>query len=1725
MPNNAPAEGERAAIRGFVVQYRDVAASLIYERLLSPNHGALQSISLVDPRAEKLDDVQITSATSHDAYQVKWVSDPAGVTLRSLTTSSGDDESPLRQLYDAWVALRDAYTDQKIIVHWVTNAPPSQSAERRNVVGDGARRPETPTMAAFLRDVHLPFAEGARPIPARWKTAWRFVRRAIGSPPARDFDTFMESCRFDLNYSAVEPDLEPSEKQQRTQDIRAIWASLLNEVADSPRGQRLHLSRKELLNLTGLGDRLRPTSHHDFPRPDIPYVSIEATLQEIGEALEQLPGGYIGILGSPGSGKSTLLSSFARDRIRAGDLVVQYYAYTGDGEPKAGVRSESEAFLRDVVLEFHNQGVGALEVLPGPSRLSYLDGLHRQLSDLGKRYQETGAQAVLVIDGLDHVPRQHPVRGFLADLPLPSQLPDGVFIVVGSQTEKLPELPPAIQNALAAGEPSRIDIKLLTRVDVAYVLREADSLPDLPSDAVENAFEKTEGHPLALALLVHRLRDSQTTEEAEEIIGSAALPAKLYADLWKQVERDHAVCHLLGLVARVPGPIDLVWISEWFDSPTAVSQVFREYRHLFRRESDDRWHFFHDSFRAFLLEQTEAYMPGGWGKALHSELAANAGRSNSPHSWTELYHSDLAEKRERVATLSQPRVAREQFVAFRPSSSITGDLATAAGHAAESGDTALLCALAAASEEIAQRETVLDRYTGSTLLDLARFGRLRDAARFARSGRTLLIHPTTALHLVSYLHDGGLLLDAEQLFDLAAPRDLFVAEKSIGRDFLSEKQYRLLAWARVAPLFSKLDAIAESIGKVFIRANELHSDDRRYDENDLEATSRLRRKLFLAVSKTLIEDSRSDDLKRWVMDLADTAIPIEDDGDGDWAAWHRSLAKAESRLDAARTSLERQRPEIAASLLQPFEEADDELIRDTAEDFGFERTVQVAEALQQSGADEVAVLKWLPDFSDGELRPFTWLSRDKDPWLRAVRLRSIFEKPPPDLTRSEPESSDEGFLRFQRAVAGLAEFSARARRGERKSSDTVLSQLVPLFTQFPNVCRNPYRDQIYWKDHIDIVNARAWLYAQAVETADEHGPAARKALLAHLSDLHPSPEPVVTSNPDEFWTADDIRSVAIAAHRCHTPSTWIQAFLSPLERDAKEREDVDGRTQTFLELADTWNEAGRPDEAVRLLQRALRESLGVGYRKDYQLARIVSLLGWLLDAGRATLDDRDAAKWVAHLARVIVHSSYGTETKQASVAAQELVAVAFRWHPPKGANLALWFRNEDLGWEPLVTLEVIRAAVAVDASTIPFASDVLLEYMVPRSSQKGDLRGSYPDLTEFIVERAAEDYDVDTEALARDISARIDHLVSEESLGSAVADEWKAGVGAALRALGSDQVAIELGIPEPDRVRSTFDDAEPVLGLGDPERELSWGELRNQVASSSLPDVLAGSYTSEEVSVWRLAIVNFLPGLTETQTVKVADFVFGHPELLRSDVEQALFQHLADLGQRELAWRFGERLLQHARSHYDPWIPGGGGPGYNITEALINADPDGARPVVLRLLAEDAAVRPSTVFPWLSSLLPFLSATPDPSSHWSPIEDYLRALAPNATSDPIPTWEYGSDESDAYLGLTAYVFSLLTISTENQGLRRAILSELQRGDYRMTTAVEHALAGPDPVRRSLLYTLDSISVEVPIALWHLRPPLLRIAPSLPDGLQAMAQRITNRIESETVNTLLDLGDR
>jgi hypothetical protein len=439
------------------------------------------------------------------------------------------------------------------------------------------------------------------------------------------------------------------------------------------------------------------------------------------------------------------------------------------------LRGEATNFLHDVTLRLHEAGIAQVN-RPDPSdRTALLSLFYEQLKALGDDFLKTGIKTVILIDGLDHIEReQNVVRSLLQDLPLPEHVPDGVYIVLGSQTDELSGLPPRIHYTLQDNE-RRIIVGKLQLSDVQTIALEA--IPELSIKEQYRVFVLSAGHPLALIYLLKRLLQAAHVQERSRILDESVLYTgnieEQYWSHWRQIELDETLTHTLALLSRVRGSIALNWIAQWVSKPILrkLQKLFLTY---FQQEGPDYWVFFHNSFRLFLIQRTEQPLPGvrpdHLRRQYHVELAEKYKESGNPWHWETLYHLYNSGNFKDVIVLGESHWFLDQVAALRPLDAVQTDIRLAIQAAGNIGDVVALARLTLIWAAVEQRASVLENRKLPDLLIKA--GEPYKAAEQLRDNLQLRVEPTQALRLSVELIDAGLETEGRQLFALAEPLEL-----------------------------------------------------------------------------------------------------------------------------------------------------------------------------------------------------------------------------------------------------------------------------------------------------------------------------------------------------------------------------------------------------------------------------------------------------------------------------------------------------------------------------------------------------------------------------------------------------------------------------------------------------------------------------------------------------------------------------------------------------------------------------------------------------------------------------------------------------------------------------------------------------------------------------------------------------------------------------------------
>jgi len=652
-------EGEIAAVRGFTKQY-EYSACVIYNAM---QEGIFDAIYLANPEAGLLDDLLLESKGVLQATQIKTETNASSVALSSQLISS----KLISEIVASWLSLEAGHGAGNVRANYIFGGYFSSSDYA--LANDGSEGPRH--SAAFVDFINRDKLTREEISASRWSSKLEEMRELCGLTE-EDFIRFLNCFRLCDRDEVARKRIEayPPSERRRLLEIQSLLPRL---IAEAHPGEKW--TESELVQKLGWRSKLSQRNFHDFPVPDDFQDNI-TTQNEVIAAIKDYTSGYISLLGPPGSGKSTLLQRALFSNVDYG--VARYLAFIPDQRHGLG-RAEAGEFLNDLTSELSDLGFMSGSRFWNDTLSELRSELLRQLNEAGQRYSETGRKTVVIVDGLDHVPREEtPNISFLKELPPAHSIPDGVLFVLGTQHLELEDL-----NATAkqqAGKPGRcIKVDPLPRAAI-FEMAEAAGIPSFVSRA--ELYSATAGHPLTARYFIEALKSVPDAGIAERLMsftdGLGHSLEQIYDRVWKALQPREDSKRVLALLARADGSVSAEQLALTVND-NAVEDVLSHAGFLLSRTEDGFLSIFHNSFRLFLATETNKRFGQSDLKTerdLYSVLADLAARSSKddPQRWMELRYRARAGDGDGVLSIGTPDYFRASLAAYRPSTEIYIDL-------------------------------------------------------------------------------------------------------------------------------------------------------------------------------------------------------------------------------------------------------------------------------------------------------------------------------------------------------------------------------------------------------------------------------------------------------------------------------------------------------------------------------------------------------------------------------------------------------------------------------------------------------------------------------------------------------------------------------------------------------------------------------------------------------------------------------------------------------------------------------------------------------------------------------------------------------------------------------------------------------------------------------------------------------------------------------------------
>ncbi|MEV6527465.1 ATP-binding protein [Longispora sp. NPDC051575] len=1630
-------DGERVAVEGFGGQYLIAAQRVL---MLAQD---LVEVRVADPEAGAVDDFAACTEDAVHALQVKSPTFPGTITLNDLCAVGKNGRSHVGDLADGWTRLvaREAESGlrREVTVWFITEDNAANKERKFPTCTLGSHTSAFVQNALYpvqsrLRAGEVPPAE----LVEGWRAAFDKLHDASGLDEGAFWD-FLRCVRFEFGAKADPAWLGGSVQQvgRLRSEAVALAKYFFGRVAMLEDDVRVVEIAAEELWKAMVWDS-RPGFHHPhvFPVPAAYVVNddVEIAVHDLVDSTER---GYVLLEGAPGSGKSTLLAATELPTAR----VVRYYAFVPD-TPSVNVRGEAAGFVDDVCSALRKAGVRT--TVGGSTAADLRTRLAEAMDACAADYRSGGMKTVIVVDGLDHIPReQNPVMSLLSVLPAPDQVPDGVVFLLGSQTAQF--LSGAIRAHLSTAR--RVRMSPLADVQVLDIADRAGVGQALHPGQRERLVDAVGGHPLALTYLLRSLEAALAGDDAgrdgrvEGVLAKAAeygsdVEAR-YRGYWQQV-CDHAdLLRLVAVAAWLRRPVDVRWLSAgWGQS--LVGRFVAAAGALFHVQGDE-WHFFHNSFRLFLRNNTTGPDGADEETVVHAEIAdrcRDLADRWPDQAFDELAHRILAGQHAQALQVAQPEFFMAQLDALRPHDDVCADIRLAVRLAAERGDLAALIRLNLALSQAGQREMALSSEDVATAL--AEFGSATQALPHLLSGRSLRVAETAGLKAARLMARAGSRPQASRLFLAAGPMRAAVTDG--GRDLTRGGVEHLRAWVQAATYTMTPTALVARIDRDLPAAPvdvSVATDEGAQEQRELRAAYRAHA-LKAAVSE-------------W-----------HASGDTDAAAVGLELLWAEHTVAAAATTIGvvtilcddgkigRARPLM-----------DDLVTRVEAGVPGGElpaaMSTRIAGLLVRVDGTTERAQRFLPaqESFEGERRP----GGRETPWESSYevhRLRHVLGvgRPAEDVVEPPKNARGAGVVRFGRALLTIAELDAAATRHEWLGGPAPSAVLVTARTLL-RVFEAPTKLTFEWTEWHAVTDFGEEYFYHLARVVARTEPETLKALCAYAVERFAAVQ---------GWHPRRRRQLITGFLRAGASLSWGIAQLDLLQDHLAQPgvTDPEDRASQLIALAAGYRHAGAEDAAHDVVRLAVGSATGIGSHEDDE--QMLVWARWLHAAVRAEPDrDTNAARIVDFLRRLVPFGGDQYAWQLHKAAAEALRAA---WTVQPGWALQLGraaMRHGLLGVPDLIA--VLITCAADDPTLTPLAVDCTAELLIPVHGHPAD--GLW-DLLMRHSSRPAEDL----RTLADATGAH-----SNRGQRSQHATEARHAVDAAdkvtqARAEDYDDL---FGLDPTGDHPTTGSDYDPLARGELLVAGQRWTAAQVAAAAATAAELLGILQDAEPVTTrdyfeafpWRAILPRVLPTATNAQLRAIATALLDHD--LTGAEQLLLARTLADRGDEATA----RRVLRHAVARPVDGIETGGWSAYRgettrqeIWAILLQLGDPQAQTDALTDLADTIGqekIHPPRVAPDLEAWIDMLGRPDTRATTWPDVDKYLTRVAEADTTATFPPLDPAAQkDGEAVAAVIDMVVGFLGHPARclDYGARRVLLALIDHpSDESQAQIVADRLAG------------------------------------------------------------------
>lgn len=1239
--------GERAAISGYKGQY-DEFARRVYDCMLNRELVEIR-VADTEENVGKLDDICYVTYSEVHAYQVKW-------TMVESTFGYADFVELLPSIIDGWKKLCELYPDKIVVPHLFTNR---KSVTRGKYIQDNNGK-KIGSFAVFRKEV-IDILHNGNVVDAKWENIVNDLKTKTKEiVTEEEFYSFWRVFDFVTDYADATIKIADAKADQKINDLWMI-INLIIEMAAS-KELLVVMSYDEILNQLGWSSRINTIFNHNLSVDSITYEPIQVAFQRLNELLHSKTKGYIFVEGTPGSGKSTLLTQWTYSLPNPS---IRYYAFDFT-DPSSqlkndSLRGERLTFLNDIVISLEKYGLGKSDTLPYRDEVFLKERFYELLQEIGRKFQETKLSTVIVVDGLDHIKREYSTHTatLMNVLPSPSDLPDGIVFVLGSQFYKGIGLNKYIEYEYTQGL-STITMSPFSVEELQNLVRKQLGDTNATPELLKVLAEKSKGHPLYTRYMLNLLLDNPT-------LNMEMIPAYndnievYYSNIIGNWLKNSAMRNFLAILSRVVGDIKIDFLYEWQINEQVLLDFASQMRHLFVLNKHTKTlSFFHNSFRQYLLYQTaidnftNSYSEK-MDKEYYSKLAKFVAKSKAENHWNVGTYLYKAGEYDAFIKLLTPECIIEQIHHFRPLWHVQRDIEYAAQIAANNEDPYLMARICLLKSGVDQMK--MQDYKASILIkDFLQLGMSDMAKCQIRDGQILQCSQEYAMQLARYFYHNNDFKEAKILFDLSYPEFLTQSTKNNHKHYRIIEDYieSLKEWVYTAIYFQAAERVEQKIDLFITYLRELAAED----DNDIDENNILHI-LRSQIIKSLIELQHWQELDDYLVRFCSKDCEIHFIAQRDKVY---KLLDCESDTDEIQTEYDKLRQIANLSSISN------------------SKFLDMAYLAMRTNASLDVVKFYLDQVSWNELDDFTaqvMLNENFDKLssrIRYIILRRYvgYNDILTDLISIDKSDEDGEILaNYLKMVYYLATLIGDTRKGIDREIEFLL--VVKPYLLFFNQCigfhRNKYTYSIS-KHQSDFYEFLVYVASQCGNTT--------------ISKMGNIVKDIFVKN---VWKADtdNMRQLICALYRNGISRSWCEEMLIALEKIMFECKDIDAKQREALQHGRAWLLLNNKERAMTWFQRMIVETLGVGYRKDYQPTTMAQ---WIGDVNK--IDSTHAVERIHWMTSRLRYINDISESRIATDAARKLLSDALELNLSVGLGLGKWLLDTEIGYFAMVSFCLIN---------------------------------------------------------------------------------------------------------------------------------------------------------------------------------------------------------------------------------------------------------------------------------------------------------------------------------------------------------------------------------------------------------------------------------------------------